>query len=174
MNITIITLATAVSLANVPAMPDSYTLLCEGQQSIGFNWRAGKWVETRYSPSRYIVAKIESNNCRIIYNGKFQSIPNNGVMQNFGPLYQKSVCLNVRNVEDEYSPFLSQPCQETYFLENGKWNKSFACDRAMTSFAGSFDGEFHRASNHTNTAARPENDYKDSLAMEVGKCTKIS
>lgn len=174
MNIAVVTLAAAVSLANVPAMPSSYTLLCEGQQSVGFNWRGGKWVEARYAPHRYIVAKIETNKCQIVYNGAFKSIPIDGAMKNFGPIHQKSVCLNVRDVGDKYSPFLSQQCQETYFVENGDWIKSFSCDWAMISFSGSFEGEFHRASNHSDTAAQPEKDYKDSLMIEVGKCTQIS
>lgn len=166
MNIFAILAAASLGLAGAPEMPSTYTLLCQGEQSIGFNWRGGAWVKSQYEPPRYIVAKIEANKCAIPLNGALQKLSDD--------MFMKSACINIRRMEDKYSPWLSQKCAENYWYEGSVWTRSFACELAMTSFVGNFEGEYHRTSNHYDTAKVPQNGYKDSLVVEVGACTLIS
>ena len=156
--------AGSVAISSVTALPESLTLLCKGEQNIGFSWRSGAWTPSRYKPNDYVVTKSANNYC---------ASPSGDMVKVSNDLYFKKVCINIRNLEDKYTPYLSTVCSEYYVFEKGAWDRSFSCEGGMVSFAGNVDGEFHRSSNNINVSAKPENDYKDSLSLEVGVCKEL-
>lgn len=167
-------IATAIILlladiSAVPAMPENYTLLCEGTKATGFNWRNGSFEETRFKPARYLVTSRPENGCAET-RGPQPVVSVMGVDW----FFQRKICLNIREFGEEYRPALSDDCTEYYVKRDGGfWNRTFDCKGLFSNIKGEFNGHFRRFSD-TTVGANPKDDYRDSLLIEVGKCSVIS
>jgi hypothetical protein len=147
-------------------MPEQYTLYCKGEKATGFNWRANDWVEVTFNEKDYIIMKSANNTCFEKINGEVQSL--------FGFMHTKDVCINIREAGEEYKPSMSGKCQEFYpDKPEITWKPYLKCENLFVrNFVTSFNGWFHRSSVHGDVANRT--DYKDSLIIEVGKCSQIN
>jgi hypothetical protein len=146
-------------------MPEQYILYCKGEKATGFNWRANDWVEVTFNESDYIVVKSPNNKC-VGFDEKVDEV--------VGVLRWKDVCVNIREAGKEYEPYISGKCTEYYPDPSAtKWTRSLSCDNLFSrNFSTSFNGWFHRSSVHGDVASR--SDDKDSLVIEVGKCSQIN
>lgn len=161
---TLLVLLSATSL-QAADMPDQYTLYCKGEKATGFDWQSNDWVPMTFKPVDYIVVKSPNNKCFDV-DGK--------VKEAEGAFRWKEVCINIRESGKEYEPYLSVKCTEYYpDPSRTKWTASLNCrSLSYKSFLTSFNGWFHRSSIHDDLASR--SDYKDSLLVEIGKCSQIN
>lgn len=155
----------AVALFSSSAMagdfPEEYTLYCKGDRSTGLNWSKDRWEETRFYPKDHIVAKWKTNSCLEFVTKP----PKRSVVSN-------EVCVNIREPGQEYRPALSGKCTEFVAPQGASWSNFLVCDGLFTGyFVTRIDGWFHRSSMHSQLDAFK--DDKDSLVVEVGKCSQI-
>lgn len=154
--------------AHAADMPDEYMLYCKGEKATGFDWRSKDWIETQFRASDYIVIKSKENFCLDKINLQINTTKD--------IMHYKQSCINIRAVGEKYSPNLSSKCTEYYSdSTKNKWNDFLSCDGfgwSKGNFATEFDGWFHKSSFHSNLLK--ESDYKDSLVLEVGKCSRIN
>lgn len=158
------TLWLLLSAASVHAadMPEQYTLYCKGEKATGFDWQSNDWVAMNFKPRDYIVIKSPNNQCPDV-NAKAnpQFVPN------------KEVCVNIREAGTNFN-FLSRNCTE-YYPSSLSPNKQpfLSCKHSLNeSFATSFNGWFQRSYFHSVVAS--EIATKESLVIEVGKCSQIN
>lgn len=156
--------ATSIQAAD---MPDQYTLYCKGEQANGFNWLSNNWEKRSFKPSDYIIVKSQNNNC-FLYKINREVVKNSAVM------HTKDVCINIREAGEEYRPGESGKCTEYYSdSSDTKWSDYLSCENIFQkNFVTKFNGWFHRSLVHSDLNNR--SDYKDSLVIEVGKCSQIN
>jgi hypothetical protein len=92
-----------------PLLPDRYSLLCQVQQSVGFNWLAGDWAVTKFKPDALLVIKSPDNVCY----GPLEAHLDIAVFE------YRDVCLNGRTVGSPYFKYSSSKCTEYYIYTNG-------------------------------------------------------
>ena len=155
--------------------------LCIADDGTGFNWRNGGWVQTRFITPKYIVTKVEipasweqaeADDNEWAYfscNSNDEEYINDTFMA-------YNACLKVQRIGDEWPAY--HQCTEYHSkMDNGlaKWIVSFACNRQRTgTFFMKPNGHFHMSIMHGDLAPEPEDDYKDSLVIYVGKCASIA
>ncbi len=155
-----------------------FTSMCITEKSTGFNWKQGRWEYTRFKETKYIIEKLQPEEFKT-----GASIPKSGDCKSelekkdarfFDDWGYSYGCYNLREFGDPFYSHRSHVCSE-------RW-KGKAPNRALESVdcVGSPEpitfapnGWFHRASIHGYIENRPKDDYKDSLAVEVGKCAVI-
>ena len=162
--VTVMSLALlATTSADVPVMPDEYSLLCEGEQATGFNWRSKNWVKTNFKTSRYLVTNKPENECI------FAPVIDRE-LQGEDKFFSRDACLNIREFGEDYNPRLSEKCTEVYVKKDKVWRRQFSCDGLFSDIWGNFNGGFRRISDST---VHDDVDKKDSMVLEVGKCSHI-
>lgn len=156
----------SVTSVHASDMPDQYSLYCKGEKATGFNWRSNEWVETNFKMDDYIIIKSPNNKCMETIDSQVRTYS--------GVMHTKDVCVNIREAGKQYMPNISGKCTEYYAdASDTKWKDFLSCDNIFEkNFATSFNGWFHRASVHSDLNIR--SDYKDSLVIEVGKCSQIN
>lgn len=154
----------AVSISDVPLMPIEYSLLCEGEQATGFNWVNGQWVKTNYKPDRYLIIQSLENEC-------YFGVRPDRTLKGESILFSREVCLNIREVGKEFRPKQSEKCTEFYVEADGKWRRQFSCDGFIHNIEGNFEGSFRRIAGSNLHDDVPK---KDSMVLEVGRCSRIN
>lgn len=143
------------------------TIRCEGEESVGFNWRDGRWQPTRFELSTFIFKKLDHTDdtndmCRNRLANKLDSLTSDS-----NTMILKR-CYSVQRLGSGRGPW-AEGCAE--------WH---------------FDGEIHSIRCGTNDAytfhpneglivlprlrnveINPDDDYKDSLSIQVGQCGEI-
>lgn len=161
------TLWLLLSAASVHAadMPDQYTLYCKGEKATGFDWQSNDWVAMNFKPQDYIVIKSPNNKCSNV-NEKIKEIPK--------LVPTKEVCVNIREAGTDYIAFLSRNCTEYYPNSLFPNTQPFlSCKHSLNeSFATNFNGWFQRS--HFHSVVASEIATKESLVIEVGKCSQIN
>ncbi|MFD3262720.1 hypothetical protein [Phenylobacterium ferrooxidans] len=146
-----------------PLLPSSYTLVCQVEQSTGYNWQAGNWSRTNFKPDSYIVQIGGENQCKSAV----------GTVTDYTSVKFREVCGNLRKIGSEYLKFMSMECLESYGNVPEQAPRIVQCHSSEETFAGAVDGWFHHTHIHGQVGARPRNDEKDSLYVEVGKCSLV-
>ena len=148
---------------DVPLLPKEYTILCEADQSVGFDWLKGDWVVTNFKPKKRIITKSETNLCR---PQKFED-------ENYTTWVSRNDCLNVRDFGTPYTNRGSSYCSVDYTKDDTGWETRITCDDPKMVLK--VDGRYHLAYIHNNLYDRPPNANvsKDSMYVEVGKCARI-
>lgn len=147
----------------VPFLPNEYTILCESQMSVGFDWQSGNWHFARYKPTKRIITKSEPNFCH-------QVTPLTSDI-NLDTFVTRQECLNVRDFGAPYHKDLSHYCTVIYSKSGESWEVEILCDDPTIKFRP--DGWYHFAHIHDSLSDAPPKDYKDSQYVEVGKCARI-
>ena len=141
-----------------------YSTLCIEENSVGFNWRDNKWIKTGFIGSKYLVKKISHSELKEwqkkeLYDENYLYLDRKDdefrIMKNY---------YNIRRFGDKFIPLFNQTCSE---LWDGKELESIQCPN----FIFKPDGYFHRSSIHGSLDEK--DDYKDSLSLSYGKCSKI-
>lgn len=147
-----------------PLLPSSYSLLCQGSQSTGFNWRGNDWVQTNFIPSQRVLSSRIENNCL--------TVPDED--SNYDAFIVRHVCLNERIVGDTYYKYSSQWCKEYYVWRGTKWERFIDCKGSDIIGTYAPDGLFQRSSFHSDVSNTGRDGAKDSLTVEVGRCSLIT
>jgi len=156
--------------------------LCIADHGTGFNWKSGAWTQVNYVEPKYVVLKVNYPSdfpedslgdefrrymhCTIVF-GEERSLS----LETFKSY---NSCLKVQEVGEEHSSYFA--CKEFHSQdeESGKWRVSFSCSKnGFDAFHMRPNGQFHKGYIHGNVHDKPENDYKDSLTIYVGKCVDI-
>jgi len=146
-----------------PILPEEYTILCAAEKNLGFRWKNGDWVPTQFTPtSKRLVVKSKKHDCTI-YEGE---IPEDHYWK--GSI-TKHVCLDVKEIGEQFSLGPSR-CEEWYHPVNGTWHVRISCGSLILRP----NGWYHYSMIHSQLEDQPEDDYKDSLHVEVGKCSMIA
>lgn len=157
--------------------------LCIADHGTGFNWENGAWTQVNYIEPKYAVLKVDyPNDISDDSSGdEFEKYlhctleigKRTGV--NLDAYKSYNACLKVQKVGEDYSTYLA--CREIHVKSNetGKWRVKFDCsDNKYNSFHMRPNGRFHKGYIHANVQDEPEDDYKDSLTIYVGKCVDIA
>lgn len=163
--IILVTVATITAAADsaVPFLPKEYTLLCEAKDSVGLDWDAGNWHKVNFTLKKRIVTKSDENKCLL------DNPPTNDL--DLDMFVTRHECLNVRDFGGPYRPNLSHLCSVYYSKSGTTWDVNLECNDPVMKFKP--DGWYHLAFIHSDLSDRPIKNYKDSLYVEVGKCTRI-
>ena len=165
-----LTLAGSSVLAQVgspEAVPSRYTILCQGEKSVGFNWRNGDWEQAQFKPESYLIQKTEKSSLLCIADllppqvDSFRTV--------------KKVCLNIRKLGEDPASGLPTTCTETHYKAYGEFpaEEWIDCDVGLHHISFRRNGWFHAGSIQGDLSDKPKNDYKDSLYVTVGKCTQL-
>ena len=149
--------------------------LCIADQGVGFNWREGRWQSTVFKPEKFVVTKITPpQSPSDIKEGEHLAYLRCTLdfedREELSSMYNS--CLRVQEVGDASPTFMA--CYELHLKSNNQkeWRVTFQCN--LDNFYFDPNGNYHSGSIHQNVEDNPENDYKDSLGIYVGKCADIS
>ena len=141
-----------------------YSTLCIEENSVGFNWRDNKWIKTGFIGSKYLVKKISHSELKEwqkkdLYDENYLYLDRKDdefrIMKNY---------YNIRRFGDELHPFDTVACWEG-------WDENELTGIDCPKFKFKPDGYFHKSSIHGSL--NEKEDYKDSLSVSYGKCSKI-
>jgi len=149
--------------SDVPLLPNEYTILCAAEKATGFNWKNGDWVARHFNPIKRLVVKSPKNRCSP--SGEMATDP-------FSDDVYIDVCLNVREFGKTYKRISSEICTENYKKKSGMWETLIYCTHWPLALRP--DGQYHYSQITDDLSDKPENDYKDSMYVEVGKCSMIT
>ncbi|MEX0829613.1 MAG: hypothetical protein WD032_05170 [Nitrospirales bacterium] len=160
-----------------PLLPEEYTLLCKSELNVGVSWENGGWVSANYHNEDRLVITSKDNNCKGPKLTEDISQTETGKIA----YYSRHVCLNQRPFGKPYYEYQSRYCEESYANDalilddeaKTPWVVRISCDLYDWNMFIKPNGWYHYARIHTNLRDKPENDYKDSQHMEVGKCAMI-
>lgn len=158
-------LAAALGSTSAPIMPDTYSSLCTGSKATGFNWENNDWNQANFKPDSYILSVSPQNTCFENFEKDVDVIAE--------VFLTRKVCMNIRDRTKDYNPKMSDVCSEYYVQDkSGKWEISFSCHGIFTGdIAGKFDGWFNKSI--LNSGFADVSKYKDSLVVEVGRCSRL-
>ena len=154
-----------------------FTTLCIAEKSVGFNWEKGDWVHTRFkADSKYIVQKIDHDSQKYsqtntINTPFFCSGIKPDSMEIGLEESAREACYSIRDHGRDVSLMLSaEKCFEKY-NKHGTLTE-VQCKKIRFSPNGLFIAMPSDASMDLSKA--PKNDYKDSLNIRVGTCSKVN
>ena len=156
--------AMAFDLETPSGLPAGTSMVCGGEQSIGFRWVKGRWKSTDFIPNRYLIEKraagqARSRACRDMVQGVVRD-PGNQTASMLG-------CYMIRREGDDAEERREQVCLERWRAAGKRWVlDEVACDN----FRFRPDGWFHRTSLHGELSATPPDDRKEPLSVSVGHC----
>lgn len=157
-------LAAAAAVAPPANLPASYSLICEGTEAVGFDWRNGEWARTNFREETYVFEVRKENRCFNLEAGDEKT---------YGGVRFRAVCGNFRALGSQHVAILSNVCHERYSSLVGDAPISIECSRGRRYFAASPDGRFQMTTMHASVGDRPKDDYKDSILVTVGRCTMM-
>jgi len=172
------------SAVAVSSLDDYYTSLCIAEKSTGFNWENNDWKITNYTPSKYVVKKVDPTKTRYNYSCVRTKDITNEIWQSYYTLTSSGQpklltygCYTIKRFGQTYEAG-EQDCREdwtTYPKEDEETNpktrklESVWCE--ITDFTFAPNGWFHTGYIHKNVKAIA--DYKDSISVSVGKCSTL-
>lgn len=162
----------AICQESSPTLPILKTL-CIEEKATGFNWKSGDWVHATFKPSRkWLIQKI-----KILDNRQ-----NEMDLQKYGNCTKETKvilsetmkgsrsCYSVREFGMASTPlFDNEMCWE-YFENNTL--KAIYCKNIIFKPDGNFIMNPHGPTANI-IESNPKDDYKDSLVLSVGKCSKL-
>ena len=152
--------------------------LCIAELTTGFDWEKGRWVRTRFVEETYVVSKVDppkdvaeaerSGRLHVFLACGEMSVETELVDENHRIFH---ACLQSHEVGAENPKFMA--CRELHRRHEGaeEWAVTIACPNAGFYFEP--NGQFHLGSVHGMVEAEPEDDYKDSLFVSVGRCASF-
>ena len=154
----------------LPVVPIGTVVMCESEESVGFNWKNGTYVLTKFENTKRILKKAEASKCSFNPN---KSTLNKGALGDSSRGYV-DVCIQYKKFGEKYLT-IGGVCTEFYVPNfNGGWDIHYSCrDLLLPNIAFRLNGLYHLAERNDNLTSKP-NDYKDSQYIEWGRCATIS
>ena len=151
---------------------DYFTVLCEEEQSTGFNWEDGGWVRTKFITSKIIIKKVKWDEKYVFCTE--QEIKNRTEYEDLKWVYG---CYESKRFGEEWSSYpryAVKVCSEWWEEINDEFVlQSVKCDDSPQEINFAPNGYFHKSYFHSNLSSKPKDDYKDSLYVSVGKCSTL-
>ena len=157
--------------------------ICIADLGTGFNWENGAWKSVNFIKPKYLVTKVSypdtlpqssepdvSEEQRIYFSCTLKLEERNE--STFEQIKIYNSCLRVQEFGDDRSDYY--PCDEVHVQRNEGQPWSIAIYFSDDNFYMTPSGHFHTGTIHSQLEASPKNDYKDSLAIFVGKCANIA
>jgi hypothetical protein len=159
------------------AESDFFNLLCAEEQNTGFTWSKGSWKTAHFKNSKYIVQKVRMKPFVRDKNGEY---PFSYKCWNDYQKFQSSSprgdskldkgCYNVRRHGAEKRFIDSELCWERWKKNSSGWEiDKVECNE----FIFKPNGPFHASTLSNHVEQKPKNDYKDSMHLMVGTCSKL-
>lgn len=159
------------------AETDFFNLLCVEEKNTGFNWKNGSWKITQFKESKYIVQKVKMKPFVRNQNGEhpfsYRCWNDYQKFKSFSPSGDSKLnkgCYNVRRHGAEKRFIDSELCWERWKKKSNEWEiDKVECKE----FIFKPNGPFHASTLSSNVELKPKNDYKDSMHLMVGTCSKF-
>lgn len=158
--------AQAMCQDKIPELP-LFKAVCIRDKATGFNWRSGDWIQTNFAPGKQIfIQKIDIvKNSTKPFNERAIFCKEEEGFQS-GEFAGSKGCYVIKEAGRETLPIDGKMCTE--FFKNRQL-QSISCEK-ITFHP---DGNFIELPWHSDIDQRPKDDYKDSLILSVGKCSKF-
>jgi hypothetical protein len=152
------------AMAFEPVAP--FKALCIQDAATGFNWESGKWKQANFKAGdRFIVSKLTRD--EILKLESASCSPANVPDEFFG-FRSVSACYTIKEFGEESIKYVDgEMCEELY---TGDVLSGVRCKQM--SFLP--NGDFIKLPWHSDIRRKPPKDYKDSLVLSIGVCSKIS
>lgn len=138
--------------------------VCQRELATGFNWEGGKWVQANFAGGRKTtIRKIDTSYFEKNPDEISPSVCMNSSANQSGDSYAREGCYLIEDEGLKKSVIFAEKCTEIY--KNGKLF-GVQCDQ----IGFSPDGLFVRHPAHKDIDEQPQDGYKDSLVVSVGKC----
>ena len=152
--------------------------LCIEDKSTGFNWEKGNWRRVNFVPEKFVVTKItlsQDGDSERYARVNCEDVPGrrDGLILEGYAVYQ--TCLSFQQMGSGTPTYMD--CWESHIQNKENkydWAIRLECRGGFSTFNFNPNGSFIRSVVHADTGASPENDYKDSLVIGVGKCADIT
>lgn len=147
-----------------------FTSLCIGENSTGFDWRGGKWMQTNFKPDKYLLKKIDYEKAMLSPNAIDRPIlcnkPSFKSYNTSALAFVKACYSFTRFGGPSISWIESKMCLESF--------RSGSFDEINCEGVGRFkpNGLFVKLPSSTSTSLGSEPE-KDSLNLEVGTCSVL-
>lgn len=148
----------AIALAAMTGQTMAATSLCVEDAATGFNWENGKWVQSNFITSTYVIRPLSESEkigdlCRAVVSASID---------------KRQVCY-VRHEVGE-TPTSGNVSQCTEYPLGSTETSVVRCDKGFAEYQFEPNGEFLL----TRTMNTGGDDYRDSLAIAVGKCSVVA
>tara|TARA_X000000950_G_C13889236_1_gene650143 strand:+ start:1185 stop:1742 length:558 start_codon:yes stop_codon:yes gene_type:complete len=155
-------------------LPIGFSVLCEEEKAIGFDWKNNKYVQSNYKTSKVILKKISPKTKGLL--GKICK----SKLERFNKKYPWSFvfprCYSFQYMGKKASFRL---CEEFYSRDNSKIEQ-ISCGQInpgdmfeFNTFKFNPDGLFLSKPNDGSFDVDSDTDYKDSFSISHGKCARF-
>jgi hypothetical protein len=154
---------------SLPRLP-YFKSLCVREKETGFNWKNGDWVQANFSPGKQIlVQKIDVDAAKDkapLTENMFQPCrPEES--RDLKVVIHTTACYVVKEIGTPTTILNVQMCTERFNYKHAL--QDVRCEQVTFQP----DGGFIERPLYVDVDLHPPKDYKDSLALAVGRCTRI-
>ena len=184
-------LMSSYSNAEITSFDERFTLLCEIEDSTGFNWSNGNWHQANFKAGKkYIIKKQDDEKSEDAEDYDYAKVKN--TFCTFGQeevsegasYIHRDGCYMIKEFGEESSGFNSTLCRETWD-KDGRSLKldTVGCSWGNPTMSFKPNGLIHvfsKSSLESNPKGYVDNgvtiippDYKDSMYVAFGRCSTI-
>ncbi|MBQ0945136.1 hypothetical protein KAK07_17495 [Ideonella sp. 4Y16] len=162
-------LALTFFLPAVNAAEEPFKALCVAEKSTGFNWKSGQWVQANFKAERkLIVQKLDLDKYRTKPAHERPLACSDDAMNSYDSKVLSKGCYLIKEMgSPTFIMFDSEVCIEA---QVGDRLQSVQCKKLTFNP----DGAFIEYPWHSDISPKPKDDYKDSLIVSVGTCSRLS
>lgn len=146
----------------------SFKAICIREKASGFSWKDGEWTQANFKPGNQIL--VQKLDFQTFASKPIQERPilcQSEPTQEYGNTKISKGCYLIKEVGAPAYIFSAEMCAE---IMEGNAIKSIQCRRL--SFHP--DGPFIEFPWHADIDPKPKDNYKDSLVLHVGKCSRLA
>lgn len=145
-----------------------FKAVCVAEESIGYNWRNGRWVRATYPVGeRFLVQKLDVDTYRTKPLLEQPILCFKGLTDISKSIYEDHGCYLVKEFGSPKTTIYGEVCTE-YF--DGKKPIKIVC-KSMTLLP---DGSFVSSPEYADVSQDPPGGRKDSLVLSVGRCSRLA
>jgi hypothetical protein len=149
-----------------------FTSLCIADDSTGYNWRNGKWIQANFNTKRYLLQKLDYekqiNSENVIDRPLSCDKPTATIINASKNNVVVKACYSLRNFGSKLNVLAeSQNCYESF--KNGE------LELIQCPGLGNYkpDGLFVKLPSYISMDLSNNKDEKDSISLAIGKCSVL-
>ncbi len=163
----LLTALIAADAIGATALP-YFRSVCASEQESGFNWRKGAWVAVTFKAgTQTLIQKLDVVALQSKPLLERPTLCKVEAPTVFGTWTENKACYLIRDIGSPKTTLNAEMCSE-HFLDDKLLKVS--C-RSMTFVP---DGPYVSTPEYPDISASPKDDYKDSLVLSVGKCSRLA
>ena len=177
-------LISSISNAKITSYDERFTLLCEIEESTGFNWSNGNWHRTHFKAGqKYIIKKQDDEKSLTAKDFNMDEVKNPLCIHGHKKPYKhddlgmnfRNGCYMIKEFGKESKAGNFKNCHENWTKDKDSWSlDSVDCPRGYS------QPEFYFKPNGLvhiyrggNLETNPKDDSKGSMFMSFGRCSTI-